>query len=252
MSCAHSLPRMLAGVCICVYATSFFFRSCFCLFFFNPFQSVRFWCVDFSLSHSLHRSVVVHELITCHVPMVIIMTITIIVCVYADICKGKCIETRAQLWMTNSTTINSGSAVEVHMICATPLDFVKMHCLWLSACASLQLCHCSIHFGRIPLFLFLIFLERARVRYCIFFCFCYRKLIFCLFPSYFSAFFSFLHSLRTIVYWMREMKNMVWSIILVNCCCCRRSLLFEKRVFSCSREKKRQVTIKIDERNHDK
>lgn len=62
----------------------------------------------------------------------------------------------------------------------------------------------------------------------------------CLFLSYFFMF--GVHSLRTIVYWMCKWKNGASDIF---CMCKKHSSFF----LSC--QKKRQVTIKIDERNNE-
>lgn len=105
------LVRIHCHVCwlVFVYATSFFFRSCCCCCcFFNPFQSVRFWCVDFSLSPVLCCCARIN---------------------YLSCANGnnnddsKCIETRAQLWMTNSTTIPRVKRCRSRY--ATLLDFAK-------------------------------------------------------------------------------------------------------------------------------
>lgn len=171
MSCAHSLPRMLAGVCLYMQRlSSFEFVVVVVVVFsthFNQFASDA-WIF---LSLSLPRSVVVYELITCHVPMVIIMMI-------ANASKQ---EQLSYGWQIAQQYRRGAVDVDMLRYC-----MFKMHCLWLSACASLQLCHCSIHFGRIPLFLFLIFLNAHGCAIAILFCYC-KLIFFCLFPSYFSA-----------------------------------------------------------------
>lgn len=204
----HCHVCLLVCVCVCVWVKYMQHLSSFKV----VFQSVRFWCVyfplffPFALFFFLSNSLVMHELITCHVPMVIIMMITNIVCVRMIFVKAnKCIETRTQLWMTNSTTETTKQApttpTVLLVVCMLRYCILKMQCLSLSACASLQLCYCSIHFGHITLFLFLIFVNVSAGALLHF--------VFVI-ANWFSVCFHhifFSHSLWTIVYWMRQMEK---------------------------------------------
>lgn len=109
VSCAHSF---------CLFRLSF------------PFQSIRFclYCC------------------CCYIFLSFVVRINYLLCANGNnnawwyLCKGNASKQELRIWKNERATTE---AVEVDMLC---LWILKMQCLLLSS-ASLQLRHCSIHFG---------------------------------------------------------------------------------------------------------
>lgn len=163
-----------------------------CIFFplshFNQFTSDAFvyvWVIFFLLFYIVVGSLLVFllmlmllllcELITCHMPMVIIMC--------DDICKGNASkQEHSYRWQIHIESVWLSKWIDAML-----LDF-EIAMFIIISCASLQLYHCSIHFGHLYV--------ACNVHF-------FLSFFFVFFAHWFHSFspcFSFIH--RTIVYWM--------------------------------------------------